>query len=53
LQVSAAHHSTHALPVQPTPPVRPAKAKPEGHDDPPKVKASTPPHVGKKLDIHA
>jgi hypothetical protein len=53
LQVTAAHYSSHALPVQPTPPVRPVKPKPQEHEDAPKVKASTPAHVGKTLDIHA
>jgi hypothetical protein len=53
LQVSAAHHSSHYLPVQPTPPVRPVKARPEPAEGAPKTKAATPPHVGKTLDVHA
>ena len=52
MQVSAAHSSSHYLPVQPTPPVQPVKAKPEPHDAP-KVKSANPPGVGTKLDIHA
>jgi hypothetical protein len=33
--------------------VQPVKPKDPGGEGPPKVKAATPPHVGKKLDIHA
>ena len=53
MQVSPVQHASRPLPVQPTPPVQPVKAKPEQAEAPPKVKAATPPHVGKKLDIHA
>ena len=53
MSVSPIHSQSHALPVQPTPPVRPVKAKPAEHVEESKPKAATPPHVGKKLDIHA
>ncbi|HEY0437060.1 MAG TPA: hypothetical protein VGC92_10490 [Phenylobacterium sp.] len=53
MQVSPVHHEKHTLPVQPTPPVQPVRAKPEHAEGPPKVKAATPPHVGTKVDVHA
>jgi hypothetical protein len=51
VKVEPVHHSNSYLPVQPVAPVKSKSAEaPEGA---PKVKAATPPHVGKKLDIHA
>jgi hypothetical protein len=51
VQVTPVHHSSHHAPVQPVAPVKPKAA--EAPEAAPKPKAATPPHVGKKLDIHA
>ena len=51
MQVTPVHHSNTYAPVQPVAPVKPKAA--EAPESAPKAKAATPPHVGKKLDIHA
>lgn len=52
MQVAPVHYSNTYTPVTPVPPVK-AKSAEAAHEAPPKPKAATPPHVGKRLDIQA
>ena len=54
MSVSAVHGSSHFLPVQPTPPVKPVKAKAEPVEEPhEKPRPKPPPGQGAKFDIRA